>query len=285
MTSEGDAAHSTSRAQSPSSTAAAGAGAPSNSPQSSSSLSTGVKVGIGVGVALGVIALAVILFLLFRRKKGKNKPNSGPNPSTTTSTIKDDPFEHDKAELVGGYDPAVAGPVKRKPELETTPTNESLSGSRRPPELADGSSNSAIKHPTSHHELSAGSNTGAITNTSELGFSDKATPISASHSHAHKSVPLPVASAMLSSQTQHQNHHQIESHDELTEEADTLVSELSVISKRKKALTAAATAAGAKPEDVEGRKGDEWRELVQREEKVRRRMEAVQEALGESDGV
>jgi hypothetical protein len=71
----------------------------------------------------------------------------------------------------------------------------------------------------------------------------------------------------------------VESHAELTEEADTLVSELGVITKRKKALTTAASAAGVPAEDVEGRKGEEYKELLQREEKVRRRLEEVQRAL------
>ena len=70
-----------------------------------------------------------------------------------------------------------------------------------------------------------------------------------------------------------------ESHEELTEEADTLVSELGVIQKRKKTLNAAADAAGVRAADVEGRKGEEYRRLVSREVSVRKRMEEVQEAL------
>ena len=72
----------------------------------------------------------------------------------------------------------------------------------------------------------------------------------------------------------------LESHDELTEETDTLVSELGVISKRKKTLLAAAEAANIKPEDVDGRKGEEYRELLRREERVRNRMAEVHHALG-----
>jgi hypothetical protein len=62
---------------------------------------------------------------------------------------------------------------------------------------------------------------------------------------------------------------------ELTEEADTLVSELSVIAKRKKALQNLAAADGVEPKDVEGRKGDEYRDLLSREEKVRERLDEV----------
>ena len=72
----------------------------------------------------------------------------------------------------------------------------------------------------------------------------------------------------------------LENHDELTEEVDTLVSELGVISKRKKFLQAAAEAAKMKPEDVDGRKGEEYRELVLREGRVRTRMAEVHHALG-----
>ena len=53
--------------------------------------------------------------------------------------------------------------------------------------------------------------------------------------------------------------------DGIANEADLLVQELGLINMRKKALSGAAAAQGLKPEDVPGTRGEDYRELVERE--------------------
>ncbi len=174
----------------------------------------------------------------------------------------DDDFDK-KPELIGGpYDPTIAGPVRRKPELHAK--------SRQISELAQDDS----------HELPV--TKGNATSTELLGAPTDATrdealavrPIS---KISRKPVPVPAqrsTAGLRASKPQ-----KTENHDELTEEYDTLVSEMGIISKRKKALTAAAATAGVEPEDLRGRRGEDYSELMRREEKLRGRMTELQDAL------
>ena len=66
-------------------------------------------------------------------------------------------------------------------------------------------------------------------------------------------------------------------HDVVASEADFLVQELGLISMRKKTLKRAATAEGTEPEDAPGMRGEDYRELVERETKLRRRIEGMDE--------
>jgi hypothetical protein len=63
---------------------------------------------------------------------------------------------------------------------------------------------------------------------------------------------------------------------ELAEEADVVVQELGLISVRKRALTSQAQAVGRSPAEMESRKGEEWRELLAREERVRGRLDEIE---------
>ena len=63
---------------------------------------------------------------------------------------------------------------------------------------------------------------------------------------------------------------------ELAEDADVAVQELGLISVRKRTLVSQANAAGVKPEDVQGRKGEEYRELMVREQRVRARLDEIE---------
>lgn len=64
-----------------------------------------------------------------------------------------------------------------------------------------------------------------------------------------------------------------EKHNAMASEADFLVQELGLITMRKKALAQAAAAGDSKPEDVPGSRGEDYRELVEREMKLRKRIE------------
>ena len=63
---------------------------------------------------------------------------------------------------------------------------------------------------------------------------------------------------------------------ELEEDADAAVQELGLISVRRRALVNSAKNAGVAPEAVSGRKGEEYRELLERESKVRARLEEIE---------
>lgn len=64
-------------------------------------------------------------------------------------------------------------------------------------------------------------------------------------------------------------------YNELAEEADIAVQELGLIAVRKRALVSQAATAGESPEKVEGRKGDEYRELLHREGKLGARLKEI----------
>ena len=233
----------------------------------SSGISIGAKAGIGVGVALGVIlAVALGVFMYLSRKRSTTRSEKGASHTSLAA----ESHEHEKPELRGSaYDATIAGPVKRKLELETS-TNPVPSAPH--PGTSELSEQGTIAK-TSSHELSTSQSTrktdpSSTSRSTILAPSDQAQPSSAAM------VGGPIPSAFPQRQLQ-----VTESHEELTEEADTLVSELGVIQKRKKTLNAAADAAGVRAEDVEGRKGEEYRRLMSREVSVRKRMEEVQEAL------
>ncbi len=277
-------------------------------------LSTGAKVGIGVAVPLGVIAIAIIALLFFR---GHRRPKVVSYPPVSLEEEKHESYE--KPELVGDpYDPVMGGPIKWKPELEghtistaTSPVpprleNHTLSSKGLPvsPELENhtiSTNGLPISPELENHTIST--NNLPIS----LELADNTTSLITSHelpstTHATTTPELPYREASSTKETAAGNNTAssrkpgphatapapvtqrpeaaTEGREELTEEADSLVSELGVIQKRKRTLTTAATAAGvSQPENVEGRKGDEYRKLIQREQSVRERMAEVQEAL------
>lgn len=63
---------------------------------------------------------------------------------------------------------------------------------------------------------------------------------------------------------------------ELAEEADIAVQELGLINLRKRALAVQAEALDSSPESMAGRKGEEYRELLQREKRIVARLEEIE---------
>ena len=72
---------------------------------------------------------------------------------------------------------------------------------------------------------------------------------------------------------------------ELAEEADVIVQELGLVNLRKKALTTQATAIGKRPEDVEGRKREEFKELLEREVRLKGRLDEIESERQGQKGV
>ena len=259
----------------PNPTASTSHSSASSSPTSSESrmptpgaatLSTGDKAAIGVAVPVGVLGIAVVLYLIWRRR-GRTSTISPSHPTTGA--------DWEKPELQDdSYDPAIAGPVRKKPELEAKSSHIS--------ELPHHSSD----HIDSH-EIAAD-----VPISSRQSGSSATQVVSTSRVPSSRMVSRPAGNPVqgtstTASATRRQavvEPSKAENQDELTEEYDTLISEIGVISKRKKALNGPAMTAGVRPEDLQGRKGAEYRQLTQREEGVRARMEEVQNALESNKG-
>ncbi|KIX02679.1 uncharacterized protein Z518_08621 [Rhinocladiella mackenziei CBS 650.93] len=253
---------------------------------SSSGLSQGATIGIGVGVGVGGLVIALIaLFLLYRWRKNKRQ-----EASTSTSNA-----THEKAEMYAGpVDERIKGKSRPKHELPSTRT---MSGKPTPHQLDNG-------HPTreaSSHELSGQVSSNAPWSHNPDGYmppelnsseivevgtasirKDGYHPIDHlfDSSQRDTTTSSPGTTAVASEQRNRDipaNASPADDDDaeELAEEADVAVQELGLISVRKRALTSQAAAIGQKPEEVEGRKGEEFRELIQREERVRARLERI----------
>jgi hypothetical protein len=217
-------------------------GKPSLSVSSGSpSLSAGAKAGIGVGVAVLATITIVLVFLCLRRRR--NKPQSKAELASE-EPIKAQTFG--KAELTGGaFDKESAGPVREKPEMTVV---ESRSTYLTLPELS-----------------SMGTERTELTSRVSMSKDRSAAPLASAATVQKRSAP----------ETTHKDTNTRRELQELVSEVDTLVSDLGVITKRKRALQESAEASGMRPEDVQGRKGDEYRELLGREQRVRARMEEV----------
>jgi hypothetical protein len=206
----------------------------------SPSLSAGAKAGIGVGVAVLATITIVLVFLCLRRRRNKPQPEA---KVASEKLGKAQTFG--KAELTGGaVDKEIAGPVREKPEMTAV---ESRSSYLTLPELS-----------------SMGTERTELTSRVSASKGIPATRLASAATVQKKPAP----------ETSHDTKARRELQ-ELVSEVDTLVSDLGVITKRKRALQESADASGVRPEDVEGRKGDEYRELLGREQRVRVRMEEV----------
>ena len=221
----------------------------SSSDASDGALSLGAKIGIGIAIPLVVIAGVLAgIYCLRRRRRSQKEKGSG------TSL----PQEGKPEMYAGPVNTTIAGPVKKKSEMpisETTPL---------PPELHD--TTIAEADPNAWKPKKGKSQRALV----------PASSTSDSQSDSKKAL-MPIDSdadfATRATTTQ-----SIEA--ELVEEADAAVQELGLLAMRKKTLVTQANALDRRPEDVEGRKGDEYRELVVREEKVRKRLEDIEAERG-----
>ena len=237
------------------------------SASSAPTLTTGDKAAIGVAVPVGVLAIASALFLIWRRRR---QPRPASQAETTEAT------EWEKPELQDNYDASIAGPVRKKPELEAR--------GRHISELPDSGTDHIASHEIAAADMTTKSNEMQGSSTSHT--STTLNNPSSTTANRPTRKPLPVSSTAISDLKPQPpaKAPKAENHDELTEEFDTLISEIGVISKRKRALNSAAAAAGVQPEDLQGRRGTEYQQLTQREEGVRARMAEVQNALEMKEG-
>lgn len=210
---------------------------------------------------IGLLVIAILMFIaVLSRRKSKITRRS------------DDSLNHEydsKPELHDdSYNPAIAGPIRRKPELDSKKTAIS--------ELPNVTSH---EMPSTYEKSISNELSDSTTQAASSNRSMDAAP--STQRISRKPVPSWTESTQQPNSPPFRAPHRSDTHNqELTEELDTLVSETGVISKRKKALTAAATASGIRPEDLEGRKGEEYNELLTREHRVRMRMNEIQDLLG-----
>lgn len=235
----------------------------------SSGLGTGGKIGLGVGIPLGVILLTALAIIFFRRRKARQASKTA-KPSKPT-------LSGEKPELHGSaYDPKIAGLVKPKPELAIDEHTRHEADSRLHP---------SATHPELPHPSFASANTPWAH--SQEGYLPAELAHSPQESHQHLvGGGGPGQAATISSDTtdvapsdgvtgapqdpqriSHTHHDEV-----VASEADFLVQELGLISMRKKALTNAATSQGIRPEDAAGTRGEDYRELVEREARLRGRI-------------
>jgi hypothetical protein len=236
----------------------------SQSSNESSGLTTGAKAGIGVGAALAItVAIVMFFFIIRRRKRTRNVKSAATPSSRSTKQTLDTPGFDDKLEMHDdSYDPALAGKVKQKDELDSVARPP---GTKVTPELEE--KPSLLSHA---HELPNSSSTGATSSKTDHGSGPRSPT-------ARKPVKTPRAA--LEQLVEPSVSRSDQPPGELAEEVDLLVSELGILTKRRRALVASAEAAGVSLDALGGRKGEDLRELEAREQRVRSRLAELQSEL------
>ncbi len=214
---------------------------------SSTGLSLGAKVGIGVAIPLVVIVAALVgIYCVVQRRRRR----AGQNQEIDTSF----PPETKPELYAGPADTSIAGPVRKKSELPTSYV------ASLPPEL--------------HDTTIAEADPNAWTPENKNRKRKPVAAASTASSHGGSERPLIPMNSDAGTLLQTTTTQSTEA--ELIEEADAAVQELGLLVMRKKTLVTQANALGRRPEELEGRKGEEYRELVLREEKVRKRLDDIE---------
>ena len=220
-------------------------------------------------VPVVILSLILVGFLLFRRNKKRRGDEE--YKKQLQKNLSEAQLDHEKPELEGGpHDASVAGPVRARGELHSkfAQTGSEAVG----PDLltATQSSVSELEAETSPYELGLGSlrdreRQALIRRSEQTEFG----PVSSSKIITSPSQRSKTAATAANEAEQYDA--------DLIAEADDLVQELGLITSRKRRLEKSALTTNTKPEDVEGSKGEDYRELLRREERLRRRMEEIAE--------
>ncbi|KAJ5312195.1 hypothetical protein PENANT_c011G04009 [Penicillium antarcticum] len=209
-----------------------------------------IGVGVGVGVGVGLLLMAAALFFWCRRRKPKNTKS---NPEGFQNEQK-----HPR-ELEGEW---------TAPEMSGSP-----SAAVNPKEIFS----------TEILEASAAKNhTQGDLNAVELDTASATLGRGSSSSPVPVPVPPIVSNPVFETEAVRSTLGN-SGLDELAEEADIAVQELGFINLRKRALAVQAEALKRSPESMAGRKGEEYRELLQREEKITARLEDIESQQRRSD--
>jgi hypothetical protein len=271
---------------------------PTAGASSHSGSATGAPIGAIVGGVLGgLVAIIFVIAAMYciRRRRYKRHTITSPLPLTSPSPITSPSPVPEKPEMYAGpVDQAIAGPVRPKQELQTqgtivrkaVPPSTTLAKnlpetySTSIAELEEHEKPSATYYPVASQELGTGyasfeplrsleepaqgssnntrtTDTSGSTNRLLRGQNTLSAPLGIPSISATKTNQSPVDAALAS------------------EEADFAVQELGLISMRKRKLAEQAAAAGKSPEDMDGRPGEQYRELVEREVKLRKLLEEI----------
>ena len=271
---------------------------PTAGASSHSSSATGAPIGAIVGGVLGgLVAIIFVIAAMYciRRRRNKRHAITSPLPITSLSPITSPSPVPDKPEMYAGtVDQDIAGPVRPKQELQTqgtilrkaVPSSTTLARSLPEKystsiaELEEHEKPSATYYPVASQELGTGyasfgpfrspeepaqgdsnntrtTDTSGSTNRLLRGQNTLSAPLGIPSISATKTNQSPVDAALAS------------------EEADFAVQELGLISMRKRKLAEQATAAGKSPEEMDGRPGEQYRELMEREVKLRKLLEEI----------
>ena len=252
--------------------------------KSSASDNLGTLVPAIVVPVATVLIITVIAVLLIRHRKRKKSSAAAVTADTTE-------IYYEKPELYAGpIDLKIAGPVQTKHELHSkSGTAQDLGHSLIPAkphpsvighELLGQTNSNAPWARGWQSSLPSKLNSGSVLE-AELGTTQDKQFDSTGYGSNHPRSPCAIASegtiAVSTSEPQSSHtSHSILNDSELVEEADIAVQELGLISVRKRALTSQAQAAGRHPADMESRKGEEWRELLMREERVKARLDEIE---------
>lgn len=225
----------------------------------------GAIVGATVGGIAGLIIFLLVLYIYIRRRKKKIAKVS---PSAA----------EDKPELYAGpVDPDIAGPVKPKHELRSQGTvqRKPLPHEKLPEkysttieELGEHEKR-RIVYPEEVQELGDsieadfGPMAGTLASSLVKTRSEQATTDTA------KSTRGPLSSAAIQPSQDSYS----------AAEADFVVQELGLISMRKRILAEQAAAAGRAAEEMGGRAGEQYSELLERELKLRKLLDEMQSGV------
>lgn len=218
----------------------------SNGDSNGSDSKTRIGVGVGVGVGVGLLLMATALFFWWRRKRA----------NTTSSDSKQlEKKQSHFRELVG------EGTVPQPHEISGDP-----SAAADPKEIL---SSEILEVSTTKNNTQGDLGASELDTTNAAG--DRESVPSPVQNRTSTIVSPPVFATETTSSTSANF-----SRDELAEEADIAVQELGLINLRKRALAAQAEAFDSTPESMAGRKGEEYRELLQREARIATRLEEIE---------
>lgn len=236
---------------------------------------------------VGVILIAVILavFLIRRRRRRKVRQNNESQPNDAQDEVQDGQghpetyYKKPELEAEPVIDPTIRGPVKPKFELRSQ-------GTVKRKTVGDPKATDAVEAPNTNRPRNQGPGGSMLPELhpdplSEAGTSSLTEPemrqlkqqAGASKTSTSTSTVVPSSS----DQSFLQPFQTISAEaSELAEEADVIVQELGLINLRKKALTTQASAIGQKPGDIEGRKGEEFKELLERDARLKGRLDEIE---------
>jgi hypothetical protein len=225
-----------------------------------------------------------------RQSKG-SRPDNGPVKEIQEG-LEDVEIYYEKPELEAEpvIDPTIRGPIKSRFELRSHGTikAEAIKDLRTLDTVeARNTDQPRSNEPRSNMPLELHTNTMSEARVGTLTEQQMKQQIKVSKTSISTSTVVPSDSSQLPTNQSPLEPFQTISTEssELAEESDVIVQELGLVNLRKKALSTQATAIGKRPEDVEGRKREEFKELLEREARLKGRLDEIESERQGQEGV